>query len=61
MLLKDVRKSYRSISDDPATMTKNLSLPFAPVLEKAAKGDIPWYKVLEEKGFKFRNLRFTLS
>jgi molybdate/tungstate transport system substrate-binding protein len=27
---------------------------FAPDLEKAARGEIPWYKVLEEKGFKFR-------
>jgi len=28
--------------------------PFAPELEMASKGDIPWYKVLEENGFKFR-------
>jgi molybdate/tungstate transport system substrate-binding protein len=27
---------------------------FASDLEKAARGEIPWYKVLEEKGFKFR-------
>ncbi len=32
----------------------NPNSPFAPDLEKAAKGEIPWYKVLEEKGFKFR-------
>ena len=32
----------------------NPNSPFAPELEKAAKGEIPWYKVLEEKGFKFR-------
>ena len=27
---------------------------FASDLEKAAREEIPWYKVLEEKGFKFR-------
>jgi ABC-type molybdate transport system substrate-binding protein len=27
---------------------------FASDLEKAARGEISWYKVLEEKGFKFR-------
>jgi len=32
----------------------NPNSPFAPELEKASKGDIPWYKVLEEKGIKFR-------
>ena len=32
----------------------NPNSPFAPDLEKAAKGEIPWYKVLEENGFKFR-------
>ncbi|MEP6575386.1 MAG: extracellular solute-binding protein [Nitrososphaerota archaeon] len=32
----------------------NPNSPFAPDLEKAAKGELPWYKVLEEKGFKFR-------
>ena len=32
----------------------NPNSPFATDLEKAAKGEIPWYKVLEEKGFKFR-------
>jgi molybdate/tungstate transport system substrate-binding protein len=32
----------------------NPNSPFATELEKAAKGEIPWYKVLEEKGFKFR-------
>jgi molybdate/tungstate transport system substrate-binding protein len=28
--------------------------PYAANLEKAATGKMPWYKVLEEKGFKFR-------
>lgn len=32
----------------------NPKSPFAPDLEKAVTGEIPWYKVLEEKGFKFR-------
>jgi len=32
----------------------NPNSPFAPELERASKGDIPWYKVLEENGFKFR-------
>ncbi len=32
----------------------NPNSPFAPDLKKASKGEIPWYKVLEEKGFKFR-------
>lgn len=32
----------------------NPNSPFAPELEKASKGDIPWYKVLEERGIKFR-------
>jgi molybdate/tungstate transport system substrate-binding protein len=32
----------------------NPNSPFVTDLEKAAKGEIPWYKVLEEKGFKFR-------
>ena len=32
----------------------NPNSQFATDLEKAAKGEIPWYKVLEEKGFKFR-------
>jgi len=32
----------------------NPNSPFAPELEMASKGDIPWYKVLEENGFKFR-------
>jgi ABC-type molybdate transport system substrate-binding protein len=32
----------------------NPNSPFAADLEKAAKGEIPWYKVLEENGFKFR-------
>mgnify|MGYP003580870406 FL=1 len=27
---------------------------FVHDLEKASRGEIPWYKVLEEKGFKFR-------
>ena len=31
----------------------NPNSPFAPELEKASKGDIPWYKVLVENGFKF--------
>jgi molybdate/tungstate transport system substrate-binding protein len=32
----------------------NPNSKFAPDLAKAAKGELPWYKVLEEKGFKFR-------
>ena len=32
----------------------NPNSTFAPDLEKASRGEIPWYKVLEEKGFKFR-------
>jgi len=32
----------------------NPKSPFVPELKKAASGEIPWYKVLEEKGFKFR-------
>lgn len=32
----------------------NPKSPFAPDLEKAARGELPWYKILEEKGFKFR-------
>ena len=32
----------------------NPNSPFATNLEKVAKGEMPWYKVLEEKGFKFR-------
>jgi molybdate/tungstate transport system substrate-binding protein len=32
----------------------NSKSAFASDLEKAARGEIPWYKVLEEKGFKFR-------
>ncbi len=32
----------------------NPKSPFAHDLEKAVRGEIPWYKVLEEKGFKFR-------
>ena len=32
----------------------NPNSPFATDLDKAAKGEIPWYKVLEENGFKFR-------
>ena len=31
----------------------NPNSPFAPELERASKGDIPWYKVLVENGFKF--------
>lgn len=32
----------------------NPNSPFAPDLQRASKGEIPWYQVLEEKGFKFR-------
>jgi molybdate/tungstate transport system substrate-binding protein len=32
----------------------NPNSPFASHLQKASKGEIPWFKVLEEKGFKFR-------
>ena len=32
----------------------NPNSPFAYDLQRASKGEIPWYQVLEEKGFKFR-------
>lgn len=32
----------------------NPNSPFAHDLQRASKGEIPWYQVLEEKGFKFR-------
>ena len=32
----------------------NPNSPFAYDLQRTSKGEIPWYQVLEEKGFKFR-------
>jgi len=32
----------------------NPNSPFAHDLQRASKGEIPWYQVLEEKGLKFR-------
>ena len=32
----------------------NPNSPFAHDLQRASKGEIPWYQVLEVKGFKFR-------